>query len=210
MYQEPGRALNPSIRVGRQLAEARPDAFLPDLAMSLNNLGLMLRDLGRREDALSATQEAVDHYRRAVDLAGREVRAGGEGEPQLTAALQIDDYTRWRLMEGLDDIGLTLRHVDDIFARQIDRLFSIEERRPAALAATGYVASSATLSAMRSTGAFSSSSTYARPAAPRSVGAQSMDMATCSQIRQTSRQRTLEGFTTTLARAAVISPMKLT
>ena len=24
----------------------------------------------------------------------------------------VDDYTRWRLMEGLDDIGLTLRHED--------------------------------------------------------------------------------------------------
>ena len=41
-----------------QLAGARPDAFLPDLAMALNNLGL-LADLGRREEALAAIQEAV-------------------------------------------------------------------------------------------------------------------------------------------------------
>jgi 3-isopropylmalate/(R)-2-methylmalate dehydratase small subunit len=27
----------------------------------------------------------------------------------LTVAFEIDDYTRWRLLEGLDDIGLTLR-----------------------------------------------------------------------------------------------------
>jgi 3-isopropylmalate/(R)-2-methylmalate dehydratase small subunit len=46
-----------------------------------------------------------------VDLVGREVRA-----PGLTAAFEIDDYTRWRLMEGLDDIGLTLTHADDIEA----------------------------------------------------------------------------------------------
>jgi 3-isopropylmalate/(R)-2-methylmalate dehydratase small subunit len=46
-----------------------------------------------------------------VDLAAREVRVG-DGE--LTAPFDIDDYTRWRLMEGLDDIGLTLRHVDAI------------------------------------------------------------------------------------------------
>jgi 3-isopropylmalate/(R)-2-methylmalate dehydratase small subunit len=40
-----------------------------------------------------------------VDLVEREVRA-----PGLTAGFELDDYTRWRLMEGLDDIGLTLRH----------------------------------------------------------------------------------------------------
>ncbi|HEY6279848.1 MAG TPA: 3-isopropylmalate dehydratase small subunit [Streptosporangiaceae bacterium] len=51
-----------------------------------------------------------------VDLAGRQVRVGPEGDksPLLTAPLQIDDYTRWRLMEGLDDISLTLRHAADI------------------------------------------------------------------------------------------------
>jgi hypothetical protein len=44
----------------RELARARPDAFLPDLAMSLNNLAKMLSDLGRREDALATAQQAVD------------------------------------------------------------------------------------------------------------------------------------------------------
>ena len=34
----------------------------------------------------------------------------------LTVPFDIDDYTRWRLLEGLDDIGLTLRHADDIAA----------------------------------------------------------------------------------------------
>ena len=38
----------------------RPDAFLPDLATSLNNLGIRLSDLGRREEALAASQEAVE------------------------------------------------------------------------------------------------------------------------------------------------------
>ncbi|ACY99000.1 3-isopropylmalate dehydratase small subunit [Thermomonospora curvata] len=46
-----------------------------------------------------------------VDLEARQVRAAG-----LTAGFDIDDYTRWRLMEGLDDIGLTLRHADEIAA----------------------------------------------------------------------------------------------
>ncbi len=31
-----------------------------------------------------------------------------------TVAFELDDYTRWRLMEGLDDIGLTLKHTDAI------------------------------------------------------------------------------------------------
>jgi 3-isopropylmalate/(R)-2-methylmalate dehydratase small subunit len=39
-----------------------------------------------------------------VDLVLREVRVG-----DLTVSFEIDDYTRWRLLEGLDDIGLTLR-----------------------------------------------------------------------------------------------------
>ena len=32
----------------------------------------------------------------------------------IVAPFEIDDYTRWRLLEGLDDIGLTLRHEDEI------------------------------------------------------------------------------------------------
>lgn len=46
-----------------------------------------------------------------VDLAAREVRCR-----DLVAPMDVDDYTRWRLLEGLDDIGLTLRHVDAIDA----------------------------------------------------------------------------------------------
>ena len=44
-----------------------------------------------------------------VDLEAREVRVG-----ELVAPFEIDDYTRWRLLEGLDDIGLTLRNVEAI------------------------------------------------------------------------------------------------
>ena len=39
-----------------------------------------------------------------VDLQGRTASIG-----DLTVDFDIDDYTRWRLLEGLDDIGLTLR-----------------------------------------------------------------------------------------------------
>ncbi|SMY11243.1 3-isopropylmalate dehydratase small subunit [Brevibacterium jeotgali] len=44
-----------------------------------------------------------------VDLVARTVSAD-----TLTVPFHIDDYTRWRLLEGLDDIGLTLQHADVI------------------------------------------------------------------------------------------------
>jgi tetratricopeptide (TPR) repeat protein len=52
-------AAQEAVQLRRQLAAARPDAFLPDLAMSLNNLANRLSDLGHREEALTAAQEAV-------------------------------------------------------------------------------------------------------------------------------------------------------
>ena len=58
-----------------------------------------------------------------VDLVGREVRAGA-----VAAPFEIDDFTRWRLLAGLDDIGLTLRHADDIA--------EFERRRPSWLPTT--------------------------------------------------------------------------
>ena len=53
--------------------------------------------------------EAEPGLELTVDLESRTVTAG-----DLVVPLQIDDYTRWRLMEGFDDIGLTLREVDAI------------------------------------------------------------------------------------------------
>ncbi|MFD3684268.1 3-isopropylmalate dehydratase small subunit [Nocardiopsis sp. NPDC058631] len=46
-----------------------------------------------------------------VDLVEREVRAPGAG---VQEPFELDDYTRWRLLEGLDDIALTLRHTDQV------------------------------------------------------------------------------------------------
>lgn len=53
-----------------------------------------------------------------VDLETRTVSFGA-----TSFAFELDDYTRWRLMEGLDDIGLTLKHT-----AAID---SFEAKRPA-------------------------------------------------------------------------------
>ena len=64
-----------------------------------------------------------------VDLDAREVRVTGPALAEdLVEPFAIDDYTRWRLMEGLDDIGLTLRHEDAIAA--------FESARPSFLPAT--------------------------------------------------------------------------
>ena len=48
-----------------------------------------------------------------VDLEARTIRAG-EGEGRIEDSFDIDDYTRWRLLEGLDDVGITLSHEDQI------------------------------------------------------------------------------------------------
>ena len=44
-----------------------------------------------------------------VDLEAQTVAAG-----DLTAPFEVDPYVRWRLLEGLDDIGITLQRVDTI------------------------------------------------------------------------------------------------
>ena len=55
-----------------------------------------------------------------VDLESRTVRAG-EGPDAIEDSFDIDDYTRWRLLEGLDDVGITLSHADDISAFEAAR-----------------------------------------------------------------------------------------
>ena len=55
-----------------------------------------------------------------VDLQSRSLRAG-DGEDRIEDSFDIDDYTRWRLLEGLDDIGITLSHDDDIAAYETTR-----------------------------------------------------------------------------------------
>jgi len=53
--------------------------------------------------------EAEPGIQATVNLLDRTVSVG-----DLTVPFDIDDYTRWRLLEGLDDIGLTLREEDRI------------------------------------------------------------------------------------------------
>ena len=44
-----------------------------------------------------------------VDLTAKTIAAG-----EIVCGFVVDDYTRWRLLEGLDDIGLTMRHEQDV------------------------------------------------------------------------------------------------
>ena len=74
-------------------------------------------------ERLWAALEAAPGAEVTVDLAARTASAG-----DVVVPFSVDDYTRWRLMEGLDDIGLTLRHVEDVDA--------YEERRPGWLPST--------------------------------------------------------------------------
>ena len=65
--------------------------------------------------ALADAVEADPATAVTVDLAGREVRASqADGPALLRAPVEIDDYTRWRLLEGLDDVSLTLRNAEEI------------------------------------------------------------------------------------------------
>ena len=71
--------------------------------------------------AATASEEAIEQLWKVlenlpgttvtVDLLGRQVSSG---DGTVLAPIGVDDYTRWRLLEGLDDIGLTMRSVDAI------------------------------------------------------------------------------------------------
>ena len=51
-----------------------------------------------------------------VDLRSKTITAKA-----IVAPFELDDYTRWRLLEGLDDIGLTLRHEPEVTAFEAER-----------------------------------------------------------------------------------------
>ena len=60
-------------------------------------------------EAIWAALAANPGAEMTVDLEARTARLG-----DLSVSFDIDDYTRWRLLEGLDDIGLTLRNEEKI------------------------------------------------------------------------------------------------
>ncbi len=68
-------------------------------------------------ERLWAILDAAPGTQVTVDLQAKQVHVG-----DLVADFVIDEYVRWRLLEGLDDIGITLQHADAITA--------FEQRRP--------------------------------------------------------------------------------
>ena len=67
-------------------------------------------------EALWALADSEPDKQITVDLVAREVRAD-----DAVWSFPIDDFSRWRLLEGLDDIGLTLRHEASITAYEKGR-----------------------------------------------------------------------------------------
>lgn len=133
--QDPGFVLNQPQYAGAQVLVAGPDF---GTGSSREHAVWALRDYGFRvvisarfadifrgnsgkQGLLAAEVEEADVERLwaimdaqpglaiTVDLVERTIVAAGE-----TFSFQVDDYTRWRLIEGLDDIGLTLRNEEAI------------------------------------------------------------------------------------------------
>jgi 3-isopropylmalate/(R)-2-methylmalate dehydratase small subunit len=69
-------------------------------------------------ETLMAAVEADPTLEITVDVVDRMVRAPSLG---IEAPFPLDDFTRHRLVEGLDDIGITLHHADDISAYEARR-----------------------------------------------------------------------------------------
>ena len=71
------------------------------------------------QDDIELIWQALEHEpgtEITVDLESKTVTVGA-----LVVPFEIDDYVRWRLMEGLDDIGLTLQNIDAIEAYEAKR-----------------------------------------------------------------------------------------
>lgn len=72
--------------------------------------GLVAAQVGQDEvELLWKLLENAPGTEVSVDLAAQSIIAGS-----LTISFEIDPYIKWRLLNGLDDIALTLRHADEI------------------------------------------------------------------------------------------------
>jgi len=91
--------------------------------------GLVSGEISERDlESIWALLEANPGEHATVDLVAKTVRVA-----DLTVPFEIDEYTRWRLLEGLDDIGLTLRDEQSITDFEAKR----ESWRPKTLPAKG-------------------------------------------------------------------------
>jgi len=80
-------------------------------------IGLLPVELSEKEIAwLTELAETDPAARVTIDLAAQTVSA-----PGFEARFEIDTYTKWRLQNGLDDIGLTLQHTNQIETFELAR-----------------------------------------------------------------------------------------
>jgi 3-isopropylmalate/(R)-2-methylmalate dehydratase small subunit len=79
--------------------------------------GLLAAQVSQADvESLWDALEAAPGLEVTIDLVARTAACG-----TLTVPFEVDDYTRWRLLEGLDDIGLTMQHVDEITSFETSR-----------------------------------------------------------------------------------------
>jgi 3-isopropylmalate/(R)-2-methylmalate dehydratase small subunit len=72
--------------------------------------GLLAAEVEQSDvELLWKAMEAEPGKQLTVSLEDRTIVCG-----DITVTFVVDDYVRWRLMEGLDDVGLTLKHEEDI------------------------------------------------------------------------------------------------
>jgi 3-isopropylmalate/(R)-2-methylmalate dehydratase small subunit len=72
-------------------------------------------------EALWAAIEADPATQVTVDLQAKQVSYSLGSGQSVTVPFDVDDYTRWRLLEGLDDVGLTERNIADIEIFEVGR-----------------------------------------------------------------------------------------
>jgi 3-isopropylmalate/(R)-2-methylmalate dehydratase small subunit len=81
-------------------------------------------------EALWAAVEADPTTQVTVDLQAKQVTYSPGGGQSVAVSFDIDDYTRWRLLEGLDDVGLTERNLPDIEAFEAKRPSFLPQAQP--------------------------------------------------------------------------------
>lgn len=79
--------------------------------------GLLAGEIGQRDiDQIWDSLDEDPGLQVTVDLAKKTLRIGGK-----RFDIAIDDYTRWQLLEGLDEIGITLQRLDEIIRFEQNR-----------------------------------------------------------------------------------------
>jgi tetratricopeptide (TPR) repeat protein len=128
-------ARSDAVNIRRRLAQANPAAYLPDLAMSLDNLSNRQADTGDRDPALTSITEAVEHYRRLAaaylpnlagslnNLSNRQADTG-DRDAALTSITEAVDIRR-RLAAAnpaayLPDLAASLNNLADRLAEMHD------------------------------------------------------------------------------------------